>query len=496
MKPLPMLAVHAAKQPDRAALQDEKRKLSYAELVEQVDACAQWLSSLAVDRIGFAAQNSVEWIIFDLACLQAEVCVMPIPSFFSSAQVEHVVKQAGLSHVITDAPGEFSQRCAVFKQADSASAFFQSYQLLSIDVDAPVTPLPDDVVKVTFTSGTTGTPKGVLLTRQQISSVTHSLVEVADITQKDKHLCVMPLAILLENIAGVYVLLEAGAQVITLSPSALGAQGSGLGDPRKLLSLVDQEKISTIILTPGMLEGFVRVAEANFPVPKSLRFCALGGASVSESLLHRAEAVGLPVYQGYGMSECASVVSLNGVGFNRLGSVGKALPHVQIKLANDGEVLIQGSGFKGYLGDELQASPEWYATGDLAQMDEFGAITILGRKRNVFITAFGRNVSPEWVEKEFTSHPNIQQMAVFGEAKPFNAAVIQSSVSDEVLEGLISQINNTLPDYARVSAWLRADEPFTPFNHQLTATGRNRRDVINDIYADRLASFYQESITL
>ena len=493
---LPMLAVHAAKHPDRLALQDQNTQLSYAELAQQVNAYATWLQGLGVDRIGFDAQNTVSWVIVDLACMQAGVCVMPIPPFFSAEQVAHVISQAELSHVITDHPERFVQRCASFASAESDQTVIQGYALLKLPQTETRHPLPQDVVKVTFTSGTTGSPKGVLLTHQQISAVTESLIEVAQITSDDKHVCVMPLAVLLENIAGVYALLQAGAQVLIPSANALGMQGSGMDSPQKLLSMIDRESITTVILTPGMLEGFIKVIEAGHPAPTDLRFCALGGASVSISLLNRAAALYLPVYQGYGMSECASVVCLNAVNSNQIGTVGKALPHVLLKLADDGEVLIQGGGFTGYLGDPAESLPEWYATGDLGEFTDDHALTILGRKRNVFITAYGRNVSPEWVEKEFTTHPEIQQMAVYGEARPFNVAVIHSSLTDASLADAIAKINNTLPDYARVTHWLRADEPFSPVNQLLTATGRNRREFIYDVYADRLASFYNEAIAL
>jgi len=493
---LSMLAVHAAKYPDRLALRDQHGQLSYAELAEQVNACAIWLQGLGVDRIGFDAQNAVSWVIVDLACMQAGICVMPIPPFFSAEQVTHVVSQAELSHVITDHPERFVQRCASFACAECDQTVIQGYALLKLPQAEATQPLPRDVVKVTFTSGTTGSPKGVLLTHQQISAVAKSLIEVAQITSDDKHVCVMPLAVLLENIAGVYVLLQAGAQVLIPSADALGMQGSGMDTPQRLLSMIIQKGITTVILTPGMLEGFINVIEAGHPAPTDLRFCALGGASVSISLLNRAAALQLPVYQGYGMSECASVVCLNAVNSNHIGSVGKALPHVRITLADDGEVLIQGGGFTGYLGDPAISLSECYATGDLGKFTDDRALTILGRKRNVFITAYGRNVSPEWVEKEFTSHPEIQQIAVYGEARPFNVAVIHSSLADTLLANAIAKINNTLPDYARVTHWLRADEPFSPINQLLTATGRNRRESIYDVYADRLASFYNEYIAL
>jgi len=211
---------------------------------------------------------------------------------------------------------------------------------------------------------------------------------------------------------------------------------------------------------------------------------AVGGARVSPHLLARADAVGLPVFEGYGLSECASVVALNRPGAVRPGSVGKPLPHVQVRIANDGEVLVAGSTLLGYL-EEAPVTGEWWATGDLGHLDEEGYLYLDGRSKHQFITSFGRNVNPEWVESELTQGGVIAQAFVHGEALPHNLALLwplDPAASDEAIEQAVRHCNAQLPDYAHVHAWRRLPAPLSPIDETLTANGRPRREAILQRY--------------
>ncbi len=185
------------------------------------------------------------------------------------------------------------------------------------------------------------------------------------------------------------------------------------------------------------------------------------------------------------------------------GSVGKPLPHVQLRFAEDGEIMVAGSIMLGYTGAAQtgtdQAEPEakgnsFWPTGDIGYLDDAGYLHISGRKRNVFITSFGRNVSPEWVESQLAQSPKIAQAALFGEARPWNTALIvpAAGASDADIEQVVSQVNAGLPDYARVGRWLYADAPFSSQNRQLTPNFRLRRDVIWQAYASRINTLYEE----
>lgn len=180
----------------------------------------------------------------------------------------------------------------------------------------------------------------------------------------------------------------------------------------------------------------------------------------------------------------------------RPGSVGRPLPHVRLTISKDGEVLIAGQPFAGYLGEQPTAEECW-PTGDLGELDGDGFLYLRGRRRNIFISAFGRNIAPEWVERELTLEPEIAQAAVFGEARPFSVAVIvpHTDISLPQIEAALQRVNRSLPDYARVSRWIMADAPFSTSNRLLTGTGRIRRDAILEQYKQTIDSIYCENQT-
>ncbi|MBS1132794.1 MAG: Long-chain-fatty-acid--CoA ligase FadD15, partial [Proteobacteria bacterium] len=170
------------------------------------------------------------------------------------------------------------------------------------------------------------------------------------------------------------------------------------------------------------------------------------------------------------------------------------LPHVRINFAGDGESLIRGTPWHGSLGEGgYPHALDFIATGDLGSLDADGFLFLTGRKKNLFITSFGRNVAPEWVEGELVAHPGIAQAAIFGEARPFNCAVIVPlpGTPQDVIEAALDTANHGLPDYARVRAWIAATEPFTSGNGMSTPNGRLRRSAILGRYAAQIDALYQ-----
>ena len=484
------LEQHAASTPHKIALQDAYGELSYSELSAKIRQLAEVLRRDAPGTLAVLADNSIDWALTDLAAGMADNTIIPIPPFFSPSQVTHVLKSAGVRHVLTDQPERLLGALALPGLA--TVPFHGALQRISLPVNAASKPiLPAGTCKVTFTSGTTGEPKGVCLGMAEIESVAHSLQVASGGNSADRHLCLLPLATLLENIGGIYTPLLAGATVCLPRLAHVGLSGSSGLDVRRMLRALHDWKASTAIMVPQMLQAAVAAAQDGAQIPAGLRYLAVGGAPVSERLCQQAEALGFPVYQGYGLSECASVVAVNSPGKRRIGSVGKPLPHLRVEFTEDGEILITGMTWRGYLGD---AQPtETIATGDLGRLDSDGYLYITGRKKNIFITSFGRNVAPEWVEGELVAHTGIAQAAVFGESRPFNSAVIVPfpGANNAVIQLALDKANQHLPDYARVKAWVPADEAFNVMNGLATPNGRLRRAEILGRYAPQINALYQ-----
>lgn len=492
---LRQLAQRAAQQPEAVACVGERQTLSYRALLAQVAERSMALRAHPAQVLGLILDNSPLWAVLDLAALEAGKVMIPLPFFFSAEQVAHSIRDAGITCILTDQAERYVGllRGAGIEVGEvvAQEAEGMAWSEIHLCGIAP-RPLPTGTVKVTYTSGTTGHPKGVCLSSATLLQVAESLLSATRATLQDKHLCVLPLATLLENLGGVYVPLLAGATCYMPSLASVGLSGSSGLDVAKLLASLLRTQASTTIFTPQLLHALVAAVDAGHPVPTTLRFVALGGAPVAERLLQRAEALGMPVYEGYGLSECASVVALNTEAARRVGSVGKPLPHARVSFAEDGEVLVAGATLLGYTGEPpVPAGSAWH-TGDIGHLDEQGFLHLTGRKKNIFITAFGRNVSPEWVERELTLHPAIAQAAVFGEARPWNVAVIvpRSAEAVPAVAAAIAETNQLLPDYAQIKRWILAATPFLPQNGQMTPNGRLKRPAIWAQYQTAIEAIY------
>jgi len=484
----------AVEDPDRIALDSATTSFTYKQLLDAVTTLAAELQQTGIQALALAADNSPAWAVADLASIKAKIPLIPVPHFFSPAQIGHLLQQAGADALITDR-SESMKALLRGLSIDHQPAQQLSVTLEMIAIETPEIELPDGCAKVTFTSGSTGEPKGVCLQQSKMETVAASLAGTTGAMIEDRHLSLLPYATLLENIGGLYAPLLVGATIVVPGMAAVGMSGASGLDIERFVMALHTSRSTTCIMIPQMLHALVAALEQGRPRPACLRYIAVGGAPVSTHLLERAEVLGLPVYEGYGLSEAASVVAVNHMGGCRPGSVGKPLPHVDIKFSEDGEILVRGALFSGYLGDAVQTVEDYWPTGDIGYLDEDGFLYLSGRKKHIFITAFGRNVSPEWVERELSIELAIAQCCVFGEARPFNVAVIVApeSASTEAVQQAVDAANARLPDYARVSAWLMADEVFSVANGLWTGTGRPRREHIFKAYADKINRLYEEN---
>jgi len=487
------LEINARDTPDRTAITGSRSALTWRELRGEVEAACSDLSGCA--SLGLLLENSPAWIVADLAAMRRGVSTVPLPTFFSDAQVLHAIADAGVDTVITDDPARLESLLAVARKRKLAIAGGDYWKLCLSACDVEVR--AEAAAKVTYTSGTTGAPRGVRLPLQAMETVAGALAEAAGASSDDRALVLLPLSILLENIGAMYVPILAGAQIMVPDAHELGLSGSSRIDGGRFAAALQRLRPTTMILPPQLLKLVVALASRRL-LPKSLRYIAVGGAPTGVALLEAASRLGLPVYQGYGLSETCSVVALNTADGNRPGSVGRPLPHGRVRIDDSGEIFVAGTAFAGYLKEPDRDPDEEIATGDLGYLDDDGYLYVTGRCRHRIVTGYGRNISPEWVESELVSHPSIAQAAVLGDDLPYLVAVLVPDASNAPagasrrLDQAVQEVNARLPDYARIGEYIMAAAPFGIGNGEFTPGHSPARDVIGRHYSKHIENILRK----
>jgi long-subunit acyl-CoA synthetase (AMP-forming) len=486
------LESRAKEAPEDILVFSESQQLSAQSLIKEAQQLAAQLKQHNIQILALYANNSPSWVTVDLACQLANVCLLPLPTFFSIQQLHYAIESSGADCIIANTkqiksllPKSLSVT-PIQLDILSLNASMNSWKINNPAI--AVMPLGTD--KITFTSGSTGHPKGVCLSNDAIMSVAQAILQRIAHTQLH-HLSILPLSTLLENIGGVYAALLSGGSVTVLSPDTLGIGGSSTVNVNKLIHTISQTQPNSMILTPEILKLLIAAIKNNWQPPASLIFIAVGGGKVSPEILQQAIEFGLPVYEGYGLSECASVVSLNSPTNNRPGSIGKPLDHINVELV-DNEICVSGNTFLGYLNETDSWHNNTVKTGDLGYFDSDGYLYINGRKKNLMISSFGRNIHPEWLESEIVAHPAITQCVVFGDDKPYCTALIasHSNTADDTIQQWIRSANQTLPDYARIKHWHHLSQPLSRQSGLLTANGRPIRACIQHHYQSIIGNLY------
>lgn len=479
---------------DSAALVDDRGELSADAFVAAVRSEIRWLRGTGAERVALLAENGRGWAIADVALLEASQVNVPLPHHFGDGQLCHALDSAGVEAVLTDTPERITRLDLGFGGGGTSPGSGLQWLTRALPGERPA--MPTATAKITYTSGSTDEPKGVCLTRATLESVARSVAAVGGALGIRRHVGLLPLATLLENIAGLYAAWFSGA-ACHLPAGVPAAIGRGTLTPEQLLGTITRHQAESLILVPELLRILVGGSETGWRAPSSAKFYAVGGACVSGELLERAAAARLPVYEGYGLSECGSVQCLNTPDAKRVGSVGRPLPHARVRIDERGEIHVGGSVMAGYVGLPPLAPHAEVATGDLGEMDDDGFVYVRGRIKNVFINSFGRNLSPEWIERELTQEPAIGQAIACGEARPAVVALItpSSAAADHAaLAAAVERANARLPDYARVARFAVAPERFTMANGLLTGNGRPRRERILDRHAQLIDELYWQAL--
>lgn len=473
---LSAVAEYARSRPEAAALTAADLTLSWRGLEAAVARTAEWLAERLADRpdgapVAVVLDNGPAWVIADLALIGLGRPSVPLPPFFTPEQRRHALTDAGACLLVGE-PAATRTPITVVAGVTLAA------EPLNL---APVA-LHPGTAKITYTSGSTGAPKGVCLSQAQMEAVAGSLVDVIGAEFAGKHMGVLPLGVLLENVCGVYATLVAGGSYHSRGLADLGFAEGLKPDLKRLIDVIEAEAAQSLILVPELLRALAMALAITGRRLPALKLVAVGGAKVSPDLIALARAVGLPAYEGYGLSECASVVAVNTPACDRPGAVGRVLPHLTVAVAPDGEVIVGPEPFLGYVGGPPQRGA--HRTGDVGAIDADGFLTISGRKSNLLITAYGRNVAPEWVESELLAQPEIRHAAVFGEGAAELCAVlapIRDDLPEEAVAAAVTRANEKLPAYARIGRWT-VTPPFDAARGEITPNGRPRRAVLREAH--------------
>jgi long-chain acyl-CoA synthetase len=465
---LDMLAQSAGRIPDRPAFVFRERRVSYGELHRCALVLGERLRALGVnrgDRVVMMLPNVPEFGVGYFGILAVGGTAVPLNPLLKTEEVRYVLEDSGAAAMLClqasypllqEASNDLGLRIpALVLDAEPGSPQTADLRRLpppkQIADVALARPEADDVAACLYTSGTTGHPKGALLTHRNLLANVRSFHEVLDVNAGEVFLAVLPL---FHAYGGTVLLLEplsAGATIV-LEPRFV---------PDQVLRAISLYGVTFFAGVPSMYAVLANLprAAADF---SAWRLCISGGAPLPPPVLEAFEAkYGVPIYEGYGPTECAPVLTVNPPGgIRKVGSVGPAIPGVELRILDEhgnplppgevGEIVARGANvMKGYLNRPEETAEVlqdgWYHTGDLGRMDQEGYCYIVDRKNDLILVG-GLNVYPREVELVLASHPAVAEAAVIGVPDP---------VRGEVPKGLVTLKDGQLVGARELLQWCR-----------------------------------------
>jgi long-chain acyl-CoA synthetase len=594
---LPILFEHRVKElGEGVALREKKkglwRRISWDEYDTHVRNFSLGLKSFGLrkgDRVSILGDNCPEWLYADLATQAAggiSVGVYPTNSY---VQVKYILdhSQSKLVIVKDQEQGDkilmikdqlpFLEKMIVIdmkglrKYDDPIITSFHEVEEIGKSIHEKSPSLfqgmiedtkSDDVAIIVYTSGTTGPPKGAMLSHQNITSVLDSFFKVIPISRWDSLVSVLPLCHVAERLFSLFIPMKSGctinfaesidtlqADMTEISPTIFLTVPRILEKIHSAITIKMQDahpvkrwayyqflplgqRVAERRLSKQDVSLFLRLAHffAYLLVFRPLRNrlgllqvreCVSGAAPLSKDIMKFFHSIGLMVKEAYGSTECTGVFSMPVGNDIEIGTTGKPIPGWEYKIASDGEILIKGPAvFAGYFRDEEATKSAkrdgWLYTGDIGEFDDQGNLKITDRKKEILITASGKNIAPSEIENRLKFSPFIKEAIVIGDRRPYLAALIQidlDNVADwaqregipfttfkslskdpevyKLIQGEVEKANKEMSRIESIKKFVLLEKELDRDDDELTATMKVRREMIEKKYGDLIERLYK-----
>ena len=520
------------------------------------------------DKVAIISSNRPEWVITDLATIKLGAVLVPIYETLSSSEIKYVLNDAEVKVLIAE--GEYLDKIRKIKyevptlvkiiviNKDNVMPDEESFACITRtgnmhDTDPSI---ENELASIVYTSGTTGKPKGVMLSQENIITNAFSLIKRGQVTEQDTFLSFLPLSHMYERTVGYYVPLFAGATIAyaqninTIAENMLEIRPTIMNVVPRLLEKM-YEKIRVTINNSSIIKKALFLSaiknknaykercdnakrvplvldlkcklldvlvckKIRNKVGGRLRFFTSGGASLKKDITYFFDNFGIKILEGYGLTETSPVLTSNSHDDYKIGSVGKPLPNVKIKLnETNNEVLAKSPGVMlGYYRNQQATDAAidvegWFHTGDIGSLDDDGYLWITGRLKELIITTYGQNISPNYIEEQLLNSKFIVQVIVYGDGETHISALIvpnkellkkkfllqdpinwqERLQSEHIYRFIGSELEKhsiNLARYERIKQFVLLEEAFSVANGLLTPTLKIKRKAVLKWYSEKL----------
>jgi len=535
------------------------------------------------DKLIIFSSNSPFWAMTDMATLCLGGITVPIYTSLMPDQVEYIINNSDAKIVVYSSPELWDKISAVKDQLVKVEHFVslqedppegvisfrdvqeQGKKLAQEEpgrfVETAQAVQPDDIASIIYTSGTTGIPKGVMLMHGNFMSNVRAIDEILDFSVEDTTLSFLPLSHVLERMVSFTYLYNGctigyAESLETLGENLLEIRPTIMVNVPRILEKIYAKVIDSVLASPplrrkiffwavgvGKRCAAYRLKKQALPgglkfkhriahklvftkiIAKTggrVRFFVSGGAALSKDIAEFFYAVGIVVLEGYGLTETSPVIAVNTFDHLKFGAVGPPIPGVEVKIAEDGEILTKGPHVMlGYYKMEAETQESmrdgWFYTGDIGHLDEEGFLVITDRKKDIIVTAGGKNVAPQPIENSLKLDPFIESAVLVGDSRKFISALIVPNFeklneyassqgiayenpadlanNEQIIrfyEDLLDRITPTLASYEKIKKVILLERDFEIEQGEVTPSLKIKRNIVEDKFKDKIDSLYVE----